>query len=235
MESILEGLRASFSWDAGAFVHFATLGYVLGFLLRNQLALRCLVMIATGFYILYYYYFPAEPLWGGILGSTLIAVANIIGTIFLIYDRLPIKISEMHMPIFKKLQGVEPRAFRRLIKIGELFEANENQVLAKEGEELPYLYYILSGKVAMSKGQKESEIPPGCFIGEVSFILQGDASATVTVLSGAKYMRWERYKLQVLLNKSSDLRQSFEALIGRDMAAKVAGSHPTMIVEEAIA
>ncbi len=235
MESILEGLRASFTWDVGVLVHFATLGYILGFLLKNQLALRCLVMIATVFYILYYYFFPAEPLWGGILGSALIMIANITGTVFLLFDRLPIKISDMHMPMFKKLQGVEPRAFRRLIKIGELFDADEEVVLTKEGEELAYLYYVLSGKILMNKGQKESDIPPGCFVGEVSFILQGDASATVTVSSGAKYMRWERYKLQVLLNKNPDLRQSFEALIGRDMAAKVAGSHPTMIVQEAIA
>ena len=235
MESIFEGLRSSFTWDAGAFVHFATLGYVLGFLLKNQLALRCLVMIATVLYILYYYFFPAEPLWGGILGSTLIAIANIIGTAFLLFDRFPIKISSLHMPIFKKLKGVEPRAFRRLIKAGELFDADADMMLAKEGEELPYLYYILSGKVVMKKAGKESDISPGCFVGEVSFILQGNASATVAVLSGAKYMRWERYKLQALLHKNPDLRQSFEALIGRDMAAKVAGSHPTLIVKEAIA
>ena len=101
MIEILESIKSSFSFDIGLIVHLATLGYVLGFLLKNQLILRLLVFISTSFYIIYYYYYPATPLWGAMLGSTLIMLANFIGTSFLLYDRFPFRIKNEYMPIFK--------------------------------------------------------------------------------------------------------------------------------------
>ncbi len=82
MQEAIEAIKASFSLDASLLIHFATLGYVLGFLFKKQLVLRMLVLVSTVLYIIYYYYFPAQPLWAAIMGSSLIMLANIIGTIY---------------------------------------------------------------------------------------------------------------------------------------------------------
>ena len=66
-------------WDTETLVTIAIVGYVLGFLFKSQITLRMLVLVASLFYIAYYYYHPAEPLWGAIWGSVLIIVANLIG------------------------------------------------------------------------------------------------------------------------------------------------------------
>ena len=102
MEDAIEAIQASFSLNAGLLVHLATLGYIFGFLLKNQLILRVLVLGSTVLYIAYYYLYPAQPLWAAIMDSMLVIIANIIGTLSIIYDRLPIKIDPKHMPIYKK-------------------------------------------------------------------------------------------------------------------------------------
>lgn len=50
------------------------------------------------------------------MGSFLIMLANIIGTVSLLHDRYPFRIDSEHLPIFKSLKGVEPDEFRRLMK-----------------------------------------------------------------------------------------------------------------------
>ena len=48
-------------WDTEILVTLAILGYVLGFIFKNQIFLRLLVLIATIFYILYSTTIPKPP------------------------------------------------------------------------------------------------------------------------------------------------------------------------------
>lgn len=48
-------------WDTEILVTLAILGYVLGFIFKNQIFLRLLVLIATIFYILYSTTIPKTP------------------------------------------------------------------------------------------------------------------------------------------------------------------------------
>ena len=65
----------------------------------------------------------------------------------------------------------------------------------------------------------------GEFIGEVSFMLGGMATATVTIEKGGVYYEWRKDKLRKVLENQPRLSQAFEALIGRDMAKKVASGY----------
>ena len=226
MISILESIKASFALDFGLFVHLATLGYVLGFLFKNQLILRLVTLVATFSYIIYYLYYPEEPLWGAILGSSLIIIANLIGTIRLLFDRLPLSISPEYMQVFNRLEGLQPGEFRRLMKIGELANADQDLILTEDQKRPEYLYFVIEGNPQLIKGSDEFEICSNRFVGEVSFILDSVASATVKLPKGGSYVRWERAALAQVLEKSASMKQTFEALIGRDLATKVAISQP---------
>ncbi len=221
----MEAIKASFSLDAGLLVHIATLGYIFGFLLKNQLILRILVLGSTILYIPYYYYiYPAQPLWAAIMGSTLVIFANIIGTVSLIYDRLPIKIDPKHMPIYQSLQGIRPGEFRRLIKAAEYQIADDNLTLTNEDEAPSHLYYLEKGIGVAEKKDKTFTVPEGRFVGEISFILGGNATATVNISKGAAFLSWEKTVLNKLLEKHPNLQRAFEARIARDMASKLASS-----------
>ena len=224
MEEAIEAIKASFSLDASLLIHFATLGYVLGFLFKEQLVLRMLVLFSTIIYIIYYYYFPAQPLWAAIMGSSLIMLANIIGTISLLYDRLPITIDSDHMTIYNSLHGVEPGEFRRLIKAAKININSTDIMITKENKPPTHLYYLVKGKGISDKNGQSFTIPEGRFVGEISFILGGDASASVKLEKGSQYLSWEKSVLIKLLEKKPNLQQVFEAYIARDMATKLASS-----------
>lgn len=57
---MIEGLFASEN-----IVHAGALLYLAGFLFRNQLILRGLIIAGDFVYILYFYFAPEVPLWGG--------------------------------------------------------------------------------------------------------------------------------------------------------------------------
>ena len=225
MSEILETIKSGFSFDIGLIIHLATLGYVLGFLFKNQLTLRCLFFFSTSFYIIYYYFYPETPLWGAIFGSCLIMLSNLIGTAFLLYDRFPFSIDEEHIPIFKSLKGVAPGEFRRLLKIAQKNTSSQEIVLTEELKSPTHLYYLLDTDAIAEKNGTQFTIPSGRFVGEISFILKGNkATATVKLKEGAKYLSWEKSELEALLLKEPNLQQAFEARIARDMASKLSTS-----------
>ena len=67
----------SYFWSAGVFVNLALLFYVLGFLARDEIWLRGLILIGTAFYLIYYYYAADTPLWDAIFASGVLGLANI--------------------------------------------------------------------------------------------------------------------------------------------------------------
>lgn len=212
-------------WNTEILVTMAILGYVLGFMFKSQIILRLLVLAATVFYIAYYYYHPEEPLWGAIYGSLLIMAANLIGLGRLMYSRLPIGIPAEQWPIFKALEGMEPGEFRQLMRLGAMNFAQDRLDLTKENNVVDSLYFAISGDLNGDKGGRGFKMYAGEFIGEVSFMLGGNATATVSIEKGGVYYEWRKDKLRKVLESQPRLAQAFEALIGRDMAKKVASGH----------
>lgn len=213
-----------FGLETGYLVHIAMLGYVAGLLFKDQVVLRLLVMVGTVFYIAYYYFHPAEPLWGAIYASLMIIIANFIGLMRLIYSRLPVAIRPEHEAIRKALPGLEPGEFRTLMRYGTLERTDSDVVLTKENVPLTELFFIIEGAPIGEKDDIPFKIQSGEFVGEVAFMLDDAASATVVLPGGGLFMRWDTPKLRRLINDRPQLARAFEALIGRDMARKVAGS-----------
>lgn len=209
-------------WTTETLVALAMLGYVLGFIFKNQIFLRLLVLFGTIFYILYYYHHPAEPLWGAIYGSAGIMIANLIGLGRLMYSRLPIGIPADQWPIFKALEGLEPGEFRKLMSLGSMKFAEQDMILTEESVVVDNLYFAISGDLTGDKSGHPFKMYAGEFIGEVSFMLGGHATATVRIGQGGVYYEWKKEKLRRVLENQPRLAQAFEALIGRDMAKKVA-------------
>lgn len=210
--------------DTGYLVHIAMIGYVLGFLFRDQVILRVLILGGTLFYLAYYYLHPEQPLWGAIFASSMIFAANFIGLIALLYSRLPIGISAQHWPIFEALSGLEPGEFRRLMKLGVMRRAEVETLLTKEGEPLEHVYFVVSGAPKGLKDGVAFNLPGGEFVGEISFMIDGPATATVTLPEGGVYYEWRKEALRKAMDRAPGLSHAFEALIGRDLARKMATS-----------
>ncbi|MEM9061424.1 MAG: cyclic nucleotide-binding domain-containing protein [Pseudomonadota bacterium] len=211
-------------FETSLLVHAATLTYVLGFAFRNQIVLRLLVLIGTVMYILYYYFHTATPLWDAIFGSVLIGIATTHGLVLLIYSRFPIGFSKTDREIFAKFDTLEPGQFRQLMKAGEMIFCSEPLEMTREGVRAEHLFFVLTGQIDIEKSGNHFKVSDHTFIGEIGFLLDRPASATASLPSGGSYIAWDREELQDLLERQPRLRQAFNALVTRDIAAKVSNS-----------
>ncbi len=210
--------------STASLVHLGIAFYILGFLCRNQIALRASVLAGTGFYLSYYLLIETGPLWDAFAGSLLIATANVIGLASLIYSRMPLGMGEHQRSIFEALGALEPGVFRALMKIGRHETSTGDAVLTREGETPDSLFFVMSGRPLITKGRDRFDVDGGCFIGEVSWMRDTPASATATLPAGANYIVWPRPALDRLTRRSPRVRQALEAMIAQDMARKVAAA-----------
>ncbi|MEL7138594.1 MAG: cyclic nucleotide-binding domain-containing protein [Pseudomonadota bacterium] len=213
--------------DASVFVHLAAAAYVAGYLIRDQLWLRLLLLIGTFFYIAYYWLVSDTPLWDAIIWSAIMAVANIYVMIEMAHDRVGFGIHASQRALYNRFAPMSPGDFRRLMRVAQFHEVDAETVLTRECERPSHLYFVTEGPIEIEKKGMRFTIEPPAFIGEVSLLMGTTASATVRVRPGVRYVSWERDALTTLLGRRPVLRQRFDTLLNVDLARKVeAGTRP---------
>lgn len=216
----------SVAWftSAGLLVHLAAGTQVVGYLVRDQLALRLLLLAGTLLYIAYYIFYPATPLWDAALWSLVMAVANTLLIVLLLRERTGWAMSPDEHLLFNAFQPLSPGQFRRLMKAGTIRTAERDLLITVEGEHPERLYYVLEGEVLILKGGRLFDYPPGAFIGELAFVTGRPATATVKVSPGARYMVWECETLERLVERHPAMLPALNRLLVRDMAEKISRS-----------
>ncbi len=200
----------------------ASLLYVIAFLVRDQLMLRILVLIATLLYIGYYYFVPEIPLWDAIFWSLVLGAANLYVTVRILLQRTTFNMTGAEKRLCDRFDTMTPGEFRRMLKIAHW--DHREAILTQENEPVDRLYYVLNGTVDVEKQGRSFALEAGVFIGEVAYFLKRDASATVKVSGIPNYVYWERDELQKLEQKNPSIRVALHSLLNTDMATKVAVS-----------
>lgn len=203
-------------------VHAASIVYVAAFLVRDQLILRSLVLLGTVLYIFYYYIVPEIPLWDAIIWSIILTGANLFIFIQMIMERRHFKLSSDEQRLYDSLEGLTPGQFRKLMQAGTWVLAAQRTQITTQDEVPHELYFVLDGNITIDKSGRKFVVKPGVFIGEVSWLLDTPASASVLVESNAKYVAWDALGLRKIFTRNPALRIAFEGLMNRDMAKKVA-------------
>jgi hypothetical protein len=208
--------------DKGNIIHIAAAIFLAGFLFRDQIMLRSLVIVGNVVYVVYFYVVVDYPLWGGIFWSAVGILINGVMIALIITDRARFGLSEDERALHAQLDTLTPGEFRRLMKAGRWQTAAAETVISEEGRPLGELTYVLEGTVTVEKGGTRFPLVPPAFVGEVAFVTHRPASATVRLSPGARYVTWEMGTLQRLLLRAPSLRIGLGAAFNRDMAEKVA-------------
>lgn len=202
-------------------VHIAAITQIIGYLFRDQIVLRWLLLIGTFFYIAYYWLYPATPLWEAIFWAAMLATANIVVLVRLHIDRMQLAQSTEDAQLYRVFQGFTPGMFRQMMRIGEVATADAEMALTRENQPLDSLYFVIDSGFRVIKGKQSRDIMPGAFVGEVVFLSGGEASATVKIAEGTRYVRWQVEEIRALCRKNPELKLRLEALLNQDMARKV--------------
>ncbi len=212
-------------YSAGILVHFALLFYAAGFLIRDELWLRTLVLVGTFFYIAYYYFVSAVPLWDAILASSILALVNMVLIGVIIRERTLLAMSSHEAGLYSVFCTLTPGQFRRLLRHGCWRTAAKPEVLTEIEKPVNCLYYVVSGEIDLEMDSGAGTLDGEKFIGEIAFILGTNASATVTARPGAVYVEWDVTDIRRMMKRSLAFENAMIALFNVDMARKVATSN----------
>jgi len=209
--------------------------YVMGFLFRDQIVLRSLVLSGSACYVIYYFIVSDAPLWDAILATTLIMASTAYGLISLLLSRSKLAVPRAQMPVLDAMESfgrLEPGLFRRLMDCGDRRVASAETPLTREGVPPEALAFLVSGGMRIRKGDVDLVLPGPCFVGEVGWMLGTPASADVAAVPGSDYVLWPRDDLRRAMRRNPRLETALDALVAHDMARKVAAAAPKARAED---
>lgn len=215
------------SWQLSG--HLASVLTMVAYLLKDILWLRMLTILSCVAGIVFNYFVPATPLWTVIYWNVLFAIINIVQVAIIIKERSGVNFSEeekeLHETLFKNFAPFE---FMKLMRVGKWREAKPGDVLAVEQKPLDAVMLIYNGLVAVEQNGKElAKLTDGNFIGEVSFITEGAATATVRALMPTRYIAWPKTSIRALLNRNPSMRFAMQAMLSTDLSKKLMRRAPS--------
>ncbi len=212
--------------NAEYFVYIAFALALAGYLARDELWLRLLMLAASTSYLAYYYTVSDDPLWEAILTSGTLALVNLAVIGIVILERTTFTMSRQVAAIFRSFDMLTPGQFRRIMRHGTVRTADDPVRLTTEGMRVDKLFYVTDGRVIVTKEGRRTEIPPRIFVGEIAFATGNVASATVELAPGAVWVEWDQDRLRRLTRRFPALGVALMAQFNADLLGKVATSQP---------
>lgn len=201
------------------------LSTIASFMMLNVLYLRSLIILGSAFYI-------TGALIAGlqnagmkstIIFSILYASINLVQIVIIFLNKSPVFIpDEVKEVFFKVFYTMTPRQFLKLYKLSTIKSIKKNECLTIQNKPVENLMVILEGSVNVLKENKViTKIGPGFFIGEMSFLSNEMATATVIADSQVKYMEWNRKILLRLEHKDPTLAKDLKHIVALNLIKKL--------------
>lgn len=209
--------------------HLASILTMVAYLLRDILWLRFLTILSCFAGIIFNYFVPATPLWTVIGWNTLFAIINIVQIAIIIKERTGIQFTEeekeLHETLFKKFAPFE---FMKLMRIAEWRQVAPGEIITTEGQALDEVMMIYNGLLAVEvNGEKKAELQDGHFIGELSFISGGTATATVRAIEPTRYIAWPKKEIDRLLARNPSMHIALQGMLTKDLSKKLTRRLPS--------
>jgi hypothetical protein len=209
-----------------SFVYIAFALALAGYLARDELWLRLLMLAASANYLVYYYYATDEPLWNAMLTSGALALVNLAVIGIVILERTTFTMSRQVAAIYRSFDMLTPGQFRRLMRLGSVRSAEGTVRLTTEGKHVDKLHFVTEGDVIVTKKGLRTEIPARIFVGEIAYATGRPASATVEVAPGSVWVEWDQERLRRMTRRFPALGVALVAQFNVDLLDKVAASQP---------
>ncbi len=205
-------------------IHFAFILTAFAYFTYDILFLRALAIASSLVGIFYF---------GIILGRTPILLWQIVFLVInswrivhLLRERRSVSFSEeeqeLYQTIFPRCAPVE---FMKLMGVGAWKSGEPGAVLATQDEHVEELLIIYNGEVAVEKdGAEVARLKDGTWIGEMSYLQGGNASATVRVVRTTRYVAWPKGALTQLLKRNPTMDVAMKSVLSSDLIQKLSGN-----------
>jgi CRP-like cAMP-binding protein len=201
------------------------LSYVLiavSYWLTNMFWLRAVAVVGLSLEILYFW-LSGGDLRAGIGWDLVFISINLYQIYRLVKDRLSLRLPEPDREVLRgALTGLDDAQIARLLVAGEFCDVAAGTMLAEENKSLDKLYFICAGQLKVTIGGREvSLLGRGNFVGEVAFLTNRPATATVVAHGTVRALTFERGKLSRLFQNEAQVAGLIYQLLGRELAHKI--------------
>ena len=199
------------------------------FMVKDILWLRSISITASLCSIIYNYNVAGNPLWVPIGWNSFFISLNLYHSLKIVYGNRSIHLNEkekeLYRLVFSSLNLLE---FSKLIKAGEWKKIPAKEILVKENQLMTDLFLIYNGKVDVMIGEKSvNELKDGQFIGEMSFLSNEVASATVKTIYPTEYIVWNQKNLKELMGRNPSIIYSLQAAMGLQLTTALKNKNNT--------
>ena len=203
-------------------IHIANVLYVLSYSVRDILWLRLLTVVAL-VALIPYYYTRSPPLYEAIYWNLLFLVINVFQLWRLLLERRPVVLTpeqrQLHRLAFASLR---PRAFLKLLSLGQWETVAGGQELVRAGEPLERLSVISEGNARVEvDGRPVTDLCEGQFVGELSYVTGQPPRARVVATTSCRCVHWRHAPLRKFLDRVAEVRTALQDIIGADLARKL--------------
>jgi len=217
----MESLATLFSLNNWP-VHLSYVLIAISYWLTDIFWLRLVAIVGLSFEILYFS-FSGGDLRTGIGWDLVFIGINAYQLYRLVQDRLSLRLPEADRELLRSvLTGLDDAQIARLLLAGEFCEIADGTTLAKEGEPLERLYFLCAGRVDVTIGGRAvSNLERGNFVGEVAFLTEKPATATVIADGAVRALAFDKDRLTRFFRNESDIAGLIYQLLGRELAHKM--------------
>lgn len=201
------------------------LSYVLiavSYWLTDMFRLRLVAVVGLSLEILYFWLSGGDLRTG--MGWDLIFIGiNVYQLYRLLQDHLSLQLPEADCELLRRVfTGLNDAQIARLLSVGEFCDIADGTAMAEEDQALEKLFIICAGRVrVMIAGRAVSHLERGNLVGEVAFLTERPATATVIAEGTVRALAFDRDKLSRLFLNEADVAGLIYQLLGRELAHKI--------------
>lgn len=213
--------------------HLSYILIAVSYWLTDIFWLRVVAVVGLSLEIVYFL-MSGGDLRAGIGWDLVFIAINLYQLYRLVQERLSLRLPEKDRDLLRKvLAGLNDGQIARLLGAGVLYDLPAGTTLAEENEALEKLYFICDGRVSvMISGRAVSQLEEGNFVGEVAFLTERPATATVVAETPLRALAFDRDTLNQFFKNETEVAGLIYQLIGRELAHKIKVSN-TLIAGEA--
>ncbi|MGZ8417189.1 MAG: Crp/Fnr family transcriptional regulator [Methyloceanibacter sp.] len=226
----MDDLAAMFSlnnWPG----HLSYLLIAVSYWLTDMFWLRLVAIVGLTLEIIYFL-FSGGDLRTGIGWDVVFIAINAYQLSRLMQDRLSLRLPADERELLRNvLTGLDDAQIARLLVAGRFSDIAKGTLLAEENQPLERLFFICAGHVRVTIGGREvAHLEKGNFVGEVAFLTEKPATATVVAEDSVRALVFERSELSRFFRNEAEVAGLIYQLLGRELANKIKVSN--MLISE---
>ena len=120
------------------------------------------------------------------------------------------------------LTGLDDSQIARLLVAGRFSDIAKDTTLAEENKPLDTLFFICAGHLKVTiAGREVAHLEKGNFVGEVAFLTEKPATATVVAEDSVRALVFGRAELSRFFRNEAEVAGLIYQLLGRELAHKI--------------